>query len=369
MRKTGLTALLFLVLIGHPAARMAETVSGLLDRYSRGQFDEAVRAAAAVKDVDALVSVLTRQGPNWSDADRSTRQHRRLAIAAFTLELTHARMQQGWSEWQAMRPVLEWACTLLRTAGPPTDGERRWHLAVISLAGRVRDYGSLSATPPGWAQHTFAHLSLSELRQRVEKSEHLAHAWQRFPNEPRILLAAASMAGRFGADAPRRYRDGQPVQRQPASNAWLTTALAALQPLADDPGVGVDVMVREGRIQYALTHFSEALALEQSAAQAAHDSPEAYLAHFLAGRALEAMNDRAAAVAEFERAAAIRPRAQSAALAVAYDRLLASTGSAAAAVMPALASHDEFDDPWRLYDYGDYMYWPERLSALREALK
>jgi hypothetical protein len=367
MRNSILAIALACLCIGRPSARTAASVSDLLEAYHQGHFDEAVAGAAAITDVNGFVSALTREGPNWSDADPAARQKRRLTLAAFTLEVTRARLA---ADWVTMRPLLEWACGLLRASGPPTEGERRWNLAVIALGGRWRDYGRLLPATPVWARYGATHVSVADLRKRIGDTGHLAHALQRFPDEPRILLAGALVAGRADMEAPRHYRDDAPIPREPAFPTATATALAYLVPLEDDAALAPEVRMREGHVQYVLTRFPQALFLERSAEETARSRDVAYLAHFLAARVLQAMNRPDEAAGEFARAAAIRPHAQSAAFGVAYYRLLSPQSAPVdAALAPQLAGHGEFDDPWRLYGFGDYMYWPERLAVLREALQ
>ena len=40
-----------------------------------------------------------------------------------------------------------------------------------------------------------------------------------------------------------------------------------------------------------------------------------------------------------------------------------------AVLRSALDSHDPFDDPWRLYGYGDYPRFPALVAALRQTFK
>jgi hypothetical protein len=72
----------------------------------------------------------------------------------------------------------------------------------------------------------------------------------------------------------------------------------------------------------------------------------------------------------FERAVALQPRAQSAVLALsALQAASVAMTPSFASLRRALDSHDMFDDPWRLFGYGDYARWPDLRAALRGAIK
>ena len=60
---------------------------------------------------------------------------RRAAVAAFLLELTHARLE---SDWLRLADLIEWMCLDLRAGRPAPEFERAWHQASVALAGRAR---------------------------------------------------------------------------------------------------------------------------------------------------------------------------------------------------------------------------------------
>src|SRR5215831_8934343 len=187
MRQSILAVLAACLVLGGPRARAAGamSVTSLLDAYLHGRFDEAIAGAAGYRDAGDFAETLMRQAPRWIEADGPA-ETRRLAVAAFALEYTHARME---TDWRTVEPLLEWACQAFSHAGAPSEGERRWHLGVIAVAGRARDFGRLGLV---LAQRGPLPREAIEVQAtRFSRAGHLAHVLERFPGEPRALLAYA----------------------------------------------------------------------------------------------------------------------------------------------------------------------------------
>jgi tetratricopeptide (TPR) repeat protein len=366
MRRSILSAALSLLLIGRPAARTADSLSvtPLLDLYLHNRSDEAIAGAASARDAAQFAQALIKQGPGWIAAE-APHERRRLAVAAFALEVTQARVE---TDWHLLFPLLEWSCQMFKTAGAPSEGERLWELGVISVGGRARDFGRLGLSPPQ-ADAMLEQETLESLSAKHNRFGHLSHAAERFPGDARILLAAAVAASaRFDAEPTRNASD---LARQAfeARRAERVHVLALFEPLRLRPEVAAEALMRAGHIHYDLGNLVPALSLERAAQQAAPPPDIAYLAHFIAGRILVDLHRLDEASAEFEAALKTRPRAQSAAFALAAMRASAPVSEAAGLLRPALESHDAFDDPWRLYGYGDYLRWAEARAALRRALQ
>jgi tetratricopeptide (TPR) repeat protein len=373
------------VMLGRPGIRAADAVSaaGLLDEYLSGRFDRAVAEAAAVEDAGDVRDAIKREGINWTNAKPEEAARRRLALATFVLEYTHARIE---TDWITLVPVIEWSCEQLRNGGPPVEAERTWHLATIALAGRARDFGRLTtdrttesgrvtfALPPSWvgdmSRPMRRPMDHETIRRNAERTGHLAHILSRFPDEPRVVVAAAMMAVAPTDGEPTRNRSRVPASVVQKSRAARLSALSYLDVLRQDPSTAAEGHVRAGHIHYSVGSYRTALEIERLAQRTARDQDTLYLGHFLAGRILVAMDRRDEAVAEFDRALALRPRALSAALAMAALRVTAPAMDPPFAVLRrALDSHDPFDDPWRLYAYGDYTRFPALVAALRQAVK
>jgi tetratricopeptide (TPR) repeat protein len=294
---------------------------------------------------------------------------RRLAAASFALELTHARLE---TDWHALWPLLEWGCEQFRTGGPPTETERVWQLALLAVSGRAHDFGRLERGPtPDWAVGPPKPIDLDSLRSYAGTTGHLAHAIARFPDEPRVLLATALVSrGLFYYESARNAKRETAASVAAVQRTGWLRALAFLEGIRAHPSLALEAHMRAGYVHYAMGSYSTALNLERLALAGSPDPRIAYLAHFVAGRALLAMKRPDEAAQEFERALAIQPRAQSAVLALtALQSSSAAMTPSFASLRRALDSHDVFDDPWRLFGYGDYARWPQLRTALREAIK
>jgi hypothetical protein len=363
----GILAASFL-LSGRPEPRAADVVSvgPLLEAYVQGRFDEAVAEASSVRDMDDFRRAIERQAPEWIAASTRDPQRRRLAAAGLVVEVTHARIE---TDWATLRPLLEWACQMFQAGGAPTEAERRWHLAVIAVAGRARDFGRVSALMPDWVRNPTTQQDRITLRKNIATAGHLAHTFARFPEEPRVLMAATMMVASWFDNEPTRNPRMEPSATTESRRRGRMMSLAFLQVLRDDPRLAAESYVHAGHIHYASGSPGSALDLELRAQLAARDPETKYLAHFLAGRILEAMQRSSEAASEFQRALNLRPRAQSAALALAAIRATEAQTQAFDLLRPALDSHSAFDDPWRLYGYGDYVRWPDAIAALRESVR
>jgi tetratricopeptide (TPR) repeat protein len=366
-----LVAAIAMIVVGRPRVWTADavSVSSLLDPYLSGRFDEAVKAAAAVDDAGDVRAAIVRDGRAWILAGPDP-PRRRLAAAAFALEFTHARLE---TDWRRLWPLLEWGCDQFRAGGPPTEAERTWQLAVIAVSGRARDFGRLENGPqPDWARGpTQQRIDLDTLRTYAGKTGHLGHAIGRFPDEPRLLLATARLSFGLFPEEPTRNARGVPPPNpgEFRRNARLR-ALAFLDAIRAHPALALEAHMRAGHIHYAIGSYSTALNLERLALAGSPDARTAYLAHFVAGRVLVAMKRPDEAAREFEQAIALQPRAQSAILSLsALQASSAVMTPSFTALRRALDSHDPFDDPWRLFGYGDYPRWPELRAALRGAIK
>jgi hypothetical protein len=386
VRAIVLVVVVLAVLLGRPGIRAADAVSApaWLDEYLQGRFDRAVAAAVSVKDASDVRDAIRREGAVWSNAVPVEAARRRLALATFVLEYTHARID---TDWFTLVPVIEWSCDQLRDGGPPVEAERTWHLATIALAGRARDFGRLATDrtskgggkttmprAPSWVADMLLPLRRpmdhETIRRNAERTGHLAHVLSRFSDEPRAVVAAAMIAVSGPDREPARNHSRVPAGVVKQMRTGRLNALSYLDALRQDPRIEAEAHVRAGHIHYSLGSYTTALQIERLAQRTARDQDTGYLGHFLAGRILAAMGRRDEAVAEFDRALALRPRAQSAVLAMAALRVTAPAMDPPFAVLrSALDSHDPFDDPWRLYGYGDYPRFPALVAALRQTVK
>lgn len=394
MRARFLTVAVAAVVLTCPVSTQSVLdVAGLLDRYSAGKFDEAIQPVANGTDEQAryVREQLMTAGRLWIDAPGHSKSDRLAAAAAFALETEALRVERGdWVTFNdgvcAGRCVIEWACALLNERNETPDAfEHDWFAATVTLASGERD----------WA---FLHTPRLVAEPFGESHGHVDHALERFPGDARFRFARAqAVASRFEVtteqDAPRegvRLELGAAavpnmvINGPPAIattvNQRLSTAAArratqrslVLKEFADlstDPVVGVAARTRLAYLEWAGGDYDAALTEAQAAAAQTTDADERYLARYIAGMAAQSSGALAKAESLFAAALEARPRSQSASLSLAA--LLFQRGDATGAHAlseKSLVERKNDDDPWRLFQYGDYKTFPEKRQALRRAL-
>lgn len=228
-----------------------------------------------------------------------------------------------------------------------------WPIARLLLGLRHGD--AATDVPLRWYRATSAYM---QSRSRFDDLvPHLAGAREIFPDDADILFGAGVMHEAMASPEPQTIRD---VQLPPGTKAGIMSARAhlgearaAFRRAVEQKPDFIDARVRLGRVLSLLgQHADAARELERVPATAGDDHLRYFAALFL-GSAQEALGRRDAAVAAFERAAALYPRAQSPQLALsrlaraAGDHRRAVTALHAVLALPALES--ERDDPWWRY--------------------
>ncbi len=368
-------------------------VVALLDRYAAGRFDDAVRplADATEDQARALRAQLMTSGRLWIDSAGQSRNDRLAAAAMFALEFEAARAERG--EWAAPNDdrcagacIIEWACALFHERAavtpeaPAHDGvEYGWFSASVALASGVRD----------WA---FLHQPRLAVDPFGESKGHVDHAMARFPGDARLRLTRAqTVASRFEATTEQGVpREGARLEfpappvptitvngitiGQPRTTATIrrsTQRLMTLEELSDlaaDPVVGAAARTRLAYLQWAVGDYAHALTEAQAAAEQAAHADDRYLARYVAGLAAQSSGLLSNAESLFRSALEARPNSQSASIALAA--LLFQRGDAAGAYalsQDSLTKMKTDDDPWRLFQYGDYPKLQSKVQAMRNA--
>ena len=345
------------------------TLLGLLETYRQGRHDEAIAKAATLPDLAPLRLQFVQQTAAWIAADPADSERRRAAVAGFVVELAAARLEDDWGR---LSDLIEWTCTqILRNAGPPTAFERRWHLATTALAGRAR--------VRVWLLGPYARLPHQKPLKRVPQKDdppsplHLMHAIERFPDDPEFQLARV-IAWTWGRDSePMRnmrqeWRDN--VNRWQPSRAPQLEAITAFEPLIAMPSIAAEAHIRTGLIHVTVGDHAAALQSFEAAQPIATTTPLRYLSHFLAGRALEALQRQDEAIAQYRRSLDIVPNAESATVALASLQFVRGEAEPAIAMINnTFAVSATTTDPGRLVGYGFYLHWPEIKAAMRAELK
>jgi tetratricopeptide (TPR) repeat protein len=381
------------------ATPLAQTASfdaaGLLDRYAAGQYDEAVRplTTATEDQVRALRAQLMSSGRLWIESPGQLRSHRMLAAAMFALEAEAIRAEFGeWASPNDLRCagacIIEWACALLHeraaasqgaAMNPPDEAEYAWFAASVSLASGVREWGFLHQ--PRVGTDPFG-----------ESKGHVGHALARFPADARLRLARAqSMASRYEATTEQGVpREGTRLEfpappiptitvngvtiGQPRTTASIRRSaqrlatLKELSDLANDPVVGATARTRLAYLDWTVGDYADALTGAIAAADQASNADDRYLARYVAGLAAQSSGLVSQAESQFRAALEARPHSQSAAIALAA--LLFQRGDAAGAYalsQDSLTKMKTDDDPWRLFQYGDFPQLKAKIQAMRNA--
>lgn len=366
-------------------------ISALLDRYESGQFDEAIAPVRTETPAQTRASreQLLSAGRLWIDAPGHRATDRMAVAAMFSLDAEAVRAEHG--EWAAPneavcagRCVIEWACALLfeRNATPDTL-EHDWFAATMTLAAGVRDWTFLHS--PKFAAEPFG-----------ESRGHANHALTRFPGDTRFRFARAqAIASRF--EVTTEQAEPREGTRLDAGAAPATMVIRApggmtigqsrsaaairrdnqrlltfkeLEDLATDPAVGAASRIRAAHMRWAAGEYEAAITEAEAAAAQAADADSQYLARYIAGMAAQSSGALAKAELFFASALEARPYSQSASVSLAA--LVFKRGDAAAAYAlsaDSLKNRRNDDDPWRLFQYGDYVKLPGMIAALRQALK
>ena len=355
-----------------PGARGFDAVSWL-ERYGAGQFEQVAADLETFTDLEGLLKGLSADGPVWiaagGDADRA---RRRLVAATFALEAARAGSWREWKwiqqppsgplpilSWRPAPLLLEWACDLFAADDTPTDEERWWQLAAISVAQRSEDaqfqIGATEVEGGGYAAEQAARPVPMGRRQVIRphpeevvnpKREiaHLMHVTERFPDEKRFLVAQALARERFTP------RDAQRVYES----------------LGDDPRLGGEARMRLGALHLRQNRLGEALDQLARAERLTRDPYVTHLVYLFRGQAKLRQKDAASGVEALETALAIWPGAQTASMMLADQLLKADRWSDAQRVMARmLAPEARRVDPAIELSHADDRFWPDHIARLR----
>jgi Tfp pilus assembly protein PilF len=122
-------------------------------------------------------------------------------------------------------------------------------------------------------------------------------------------------------------------------------------------------LIRVGERQRAVETFSEAL-------KAPADPLLQYWSYFFRGWVLHRQGDHDAAERDYREALRLHPASRQVKTLLAG--IVAERGDRAEAreiLGDALKSSVPPDDPWMMFHQGDYRFWPERMVALRGAIR
>jgi hypothetical protein len=361
----------------------------LIQRYDRGDYAFVATGLEQLRDVRSFADELPETGADWVRAGRpSDRARRRLLVASLALETAAIHAEQ---HWYRLKPVLEWACRLLRSSGPPSHGEHLWHSAAIAVIQGAGDVDFLI----GGVNNLRSPLKSELARIHAGTFDHLSHARKRFPADPRWQLAEAlaleaeawpvpwrvapsNLDDGLQAAAKRvqRARDARlKASREDEAAFHTLRSIHLLDQSADrwrtlqgNPQIGAEADLRLGYVQMRLGRRTQALASFRRV-ETSTDPDLVYLARLFAGWTQDEADAGDSAIAAYRAALVVLPMTPSAAVPLAARLRLSGEREEAARLVEQLATAPASRDPWRLFGRGDYRRWPDLLNDLRASLR
>ena len=394
---------LWLVVISAPqrGSGAGSTITDLLDAYDRGGHDAAIQSAlGSGSDVRKAIE---REATAWIEKqDPASAPRRRIVVAAFVIDFARARYSAIQAKagigifqsprvhghvdevdrvWSEVRPLVEWACALLRRQPAAVPLEREWFIASLQL---LRDFFDADVHPiPG-----------SGLASEYGQAPgHLGHALGRFPNEPWIrIMVAERQTNRLASSirirtelAERDYakieglRLIQDAPRSAARDASVRYGYLAdlrrtrqdMLPLATDPSVRARVHLNLGGISLAFAERDVARRYFDDIAPWTSNPCLIYLGHLLRGRVDELENRPEDAERAYRAALTTVPRAQSGAVALSMLLWLQNRPAEASVLAEtALSGTSLADDPWTAWQNGGHCSeWHQVTTELRQGLR
>ena len=328
-----------------PSRQMAVSFTDALTYYELGEYDAVARGlrASIAGDPDRVIPMLARDAEAWIKADGAAEvPRRRLVAATFALELGLSGID---TQWEVTTQAIEWACTLLRRSGPPTELERQWQLAALAL---------LEATfiPPS-----------SALPEALALPAHIGHVNERFPKEPRLALARA-LDDEFEFWA--RHVALVPGGLTRHDDSLAAGAIGALTPAAAQPDTRAEARLRLGILEQHRGNHDLALTHLAAAAEGNDDPTRTYLAHLVSGWAYERTGRTTEAMAAYRRALATL-NGLSAALGLGILLYADDERDEADRIVTAALAAG-IEDPWKKYGYGDFRRLTQLIARLRAAV-
>jgi len=303
--------------------------------YDRGDRASIRSAVARSTDPVAMVRDIVSAGNPWPGSPGRE--------AAFILELVDARLTgTGLPHLRVPRDIaqlLERYTRLARHPIEPDAYERAWLWAAICLTeGRFLWVSSVAATD---------------------------RALQRFPNDPRFILASAIATDQkwrthgtvvtAGSTLPNQITEGQ-----------VATVVSKYRAASASPETATEAHIRLGWFFHRIGRHAEAIAMLDAAPLAPHDPALGFLRHLFKGHTFVATDRLDDAIVAYRAATRAVPGAQSAQIAL-MSALAARGDSGAAEAMGAqVETAPPAGDPWWNYWLGDYRWYAQARDALRE---
>ena len=374
--------------------RQGLAIDQLLTSYERGNYQEVLDSIGRSGSIEGGGFEKFQEGANrWLEAiDPAGRWHRQLVASSAALEMAHLlrdRSADGAAKY------LVWASLTIRKTPPepPTIAEHEWYLAALAGMEELDMPWVLVVGTPGPA-------TLEAIAAKLRPGGLLAICLERFPDDPRFLLARAEASEwlvrafaelafapsrqqfvkiRASASAPEhldpsdRFTVDQPIaQGLLDEGARLPDVIREFERLAEDPRVASEADLHLGYLEAARQNWSSAVERLRSGLQQDQDVSLRFLTEFFMGRIAAATGNRTGAREAFGQAATLVPKARSATTLLATELLLTASADdrdRAYRLLQAAGTDLTTPDPWALYFHGDARLWPKYMAQLRQALR
>ena len=311
-----------------PSAPVA-TLDAAIDAYNRANYPLAQALARRINPAD-LIATFQKHGNPWPANPRRE--------AAFAIELADTALRSRIAASRnAGRSLLETHRRLVRHPIEADAFERFWLWTALAMLEGAN-------TP--------------EITR-----EFADYALTRFPDEPRFSLAKA-----LAIDQSRAFDDSD-GRAGAAHGAHVRELVAAYDAAIQFPETAAEARVRKAFFLHRIGRQADALKELDAATGDGTQGDVAirYLRHLFRGRVLEALERYDEAIAAYESARGLDPRAQSPH--VALMRLAVRTGNRDTAARLAEAIQTDVPptvDPWWTYWLGDYRQYEVIVGRLRE---
>ncbi len=254
-------------------------------------------------------------------------------------------------------------------------------LASIALMHSVQNVGLTARREPVTVRRSTQAFP-PQLMNDLAHQHHWEHAHARFPQEPRVALAALvarpearRMPNRPGS-SPTFMTHGFPSwdktfndANEPSARQHVQRTIDDLGTLVDRPHVGPEARLRRGILFFHRADLDRSLRdVQDAAAAAGSDTFVEYLGHLYAGMIFEALGRSSEAADAYARAFQTISNARAAAVALSSRLFLDGRRTEAAALMERTFADAGPTDPWIAFSSGDYRFWPQYRTQLREAI-
>ena len=326
----------------------AAAINGLVAAYDRGDYSAFADGLGQVSDFTALIEGFEKGGNPWPD--RPKRE------AAFVLELSQAALASSQRNVAvSVGKLLDRHRLLVRDSLGPDSFEKFWLWTAVGILEGFNE--------PALAQ------------------SFVTSALERFPNEPRLVLALAFILDRrlpfawgpsrstdtfltsFSSGVSRVTRVSTPAGMPDNHVRDVSRAYDAAIAL---PDTAAEARIRKSLLLLRAGRLEDALALLGAPGTQPADSGLQYFSHLFRGRILTALGSVGEAETAYRAALALAPQAQSPRVALMALALQRGDHEAATTLAEEIqAAPGAAWDPWWGYWQGDSRMVANALARLR----